>query len=270
MKKKIILGLGIGILVLLVVAILLVGVFLGGIVKVGMETIGPKITQTSLTVSSVNISLLSGSAGVNGLVLGNPDGYKAPQAISVGKASVSLAPGSLLSDKIVIRSIEVRDAEITFEGNPFGANNLTKIMANVNSLTPAADQAATNTPAAAAPGAKKPAKKLEVDDFVISGAKVHASLSGIPGLSKQEISLPLPDIHLTDLGKGTDGITAADLTQKVLSAITTGTISALASSVTDLGKNLTGAAADAAQSAGKAAGAGVDSVKKGLGGLFGK
>jgi len=268
--KKIILIVFLVLAVVLVAGVVVVGLHLGDIVKVGMETAGPKITQTTLTVDSVSVSLLSGSAGVNGLVLGNPTGYQSPSAISIGKAAVSIAPGSLLSDKIVIHSVEIRDAEITFEGNPLGANNLTKIMANVNSLTPAADQAATNAPATAAPGAKKTAKKLEVDDFVISGAKVHASLSGIPGLSNQEISLPIPDIHLTDLGKGTDGITAADLTQKVLGAITTGTISALASSVTGLGKNLTGAAANAAQSAGKAAGAGLDQVKKGFGGLFGK
>jgi uncharacterized protein involved in outer membrane biogenesis len=209
---------------------------------------------------------LGGSAGVKNLVLGNPEGYKAPSAINVGKASVSLAPGSLLSDKIVIHSVEVRDTEITFEGNPLGANNLTKLMANVNSLTPAADKTATNAPAAA-PGAKQPAKKLQVDDFLITGAKIHANLTG---LVNQEITLPLPDIHLTGLGQGTDGITAADLTQKVLNEITAGTIKALASAVTDLSKGVTDAAKGALQGAGKNAGESVDKLKKGLGGLFGK
>jgi hypothetical protein len=257
MKKKIILGLGIGILVLLVVGVLVVGVFLGGIVKVGMEAVGPKITQTSLTVSSVNVSLLGGSAGVNGLVLGNPEGYKAPQAISVGKAAVSISPGSLLSDKIVIHSIEVRDAEITFEGNPLGANNLSKLMDNVNAMTASANKVDTNAPAATpTAGARKPAKKLEVDDFLMTGAKVHANLTG---LINKEITLTLPDIHFTDLGKGNDGVTAADLTKKVLGEITTGTIKALTDAVANLGKGVTGAA-----------GAGVDKLKKGLGGLFGK
>jgi uncharacterized protein involved in outer membrane biogenesis len=205
----------------------------------------------------VNISLLSGSAGVNGLVLGNPDGYKAPQAISVGKASVSLAPGSLLSDKIVIRSIEVRDAEITFEGNPLGANNLSKLMDNVNALSASANQSETNPPAASSSaGTKKPAKKLEVDDFLMSGAKIHANLTGF---INKEITLPLPDIHFTDLGKGDAGVTAADLTKKILGEITTGTLKALTSAVADLGKDVTGTA-----------GAGVDKLKKGLGGLFGK
>ena len=266
MKKKIILGIGIGIVVLLVVGVIAVGVFLGSIVKAGMETVGPKVTQTTLTVEAVNISLLGGSASVKGLVLGNPAGYQAPQAISVGDAAVSLAPGSLLSDKIVIRSVAVRNAEITFEGNPFGANNLTKIMDNVNAMTASA-HAGTNAPAASAAGAKKPAKKLEVDDLLITGAKIHANLTGVVN---KEITLPLPDIHLTDLGKGSDGITAADLTKTVLGQVTTGTIKALTTAVADLGKNVSGAAKGAAQEAGKAANEGVEKVKKGLGGLFGK
>ncbi len=99
----------------------------------------PKVTQTTLTVSSVHIGILTGSAGVNDLVLGNPDGYKSPNAISVGKTAVSVAPFSVLSDKIVIKSVEVRAPEITFEGNPFGANNLKKIMDNVNAFTGGAE-----------------------------------------------------------------------------------------------------------------------------------
>jgi len=266
MKKKIILGIGIGIVFLLVVGVIVVGLHLGDIVKAGLEKVGPKITQTSLTVDSVSVSLLAGSAGVKGLVLGNPEGYKAPQAISISNAAVSLSPGSLLSDKIVIRSIEVRDAEITFEGNPLGANNLVQIMNNVNPATAAVDQS-TNAPATASPAEKKAAKKLEVDDLLITGAKVQANITG---LVNRQITLTLPDIHLTDLGQGNGGITAADLTQKVLGEITAGTLKSLIAAVAGLGKDVTGAAKDAAQDAGKAAGQGVDKLKKGLGGLLGK
>jgi uncharacterized protein involved in outer membrane biogenesis len=272
--KKIILGIVIVIVVLVVVGVIVVGSHLGDIVKAGLERVGPRITQTSLKVDAVNVSLLGGSAGVKGLVLGNPEGYPAPSAISIGKAAVSLSPGSLLSDKIIIRSIAVHDADITFEGNPLGANNLTKLMDNVNALTPAADKTATNAPAAA-PGEKKPAKKLEVDDFLIAGAKVHANLTG---LVNKEITLTLPDIHFTDLGKGNDGITAADLTQKVLAEITADTVKALVSAVTDLGKNVTDAAKNAVQDAANgallngtnAAGQSMEKLKKGLGGLLGK
>ena len=260
MKKKILLGGILGILLLLVIGVVVAGFFLGSIVKAGLETVGPKITQTSLKVDSVNVSLLGGSAGVNGLVLGNPEGFKTPLAISVGKVAVSVAPMSILSDKVVVRSVEVRAAEITFEGSPFGANNLNKIMENVNAIA-GGGKAGTN--AAAQAGAKKPAKKLEVDDFLIIGAKVHVSLTGMGG---KEMTLPLPDIHIRDLGKDGDGITPAELTREVLGQITSATIKAVASAVTDLGKGATTAVKDA----GKTVGDSADKLKKGLGGLFGK
>ena len=274
--KKIILWLGLGLVIILVVGVIVVALSLGKIVKTGIETVGPKITQTSFKVDSVDLSLLSGSAGINGFVLGNPDGFKTAQAVSLGKAAVSIVPSSILSDKVIIHSVEVRDAEITFEGSPFGANNLSKIMDNVNALA-GSSPAATNAPATNAPaasGASKPAKKLQVDDFLISGAKVHASITGIPGVGVQEITVPIPDIHFSNLGTGPEGITAGELTKKVLGEITTDTVKALASSVSDLGKNLTGAAKNilsgATANGTNAVGAGVDTIKKGLGGLFGK
>jgi uncharacterized protein involved in outer membrane biogenesis len=254
-----------------VVVLLVVGTHLGDIVKTVMETVGPKVTQTTLTVDNVNVSLLSGSASVKGLTLGNPEGYKAPQSITVGNASVSLEPRSVLADKVVIHSIELKAPEITFEGNPLGENNLTKIMANVNAMTGPADRAATNAPAAATPAEKKAGKKLEVDDFVITGATVHANITG---LLNQVVTLPLPDIHLTDLGKGTDGITAADLTQKVLNEITVQTIKSLATYATgvvkDAGNAAQGALKGVLQNSNNAVGDSVDKLKKGLGNLLGK
>jgi len=264
-------------LVLFVVAVLIVGAHLGDIVKAGMEVAGPKVTQTTLTVDAVNISLLGGSAGVKNLVLGNPDGYKAPQSLVLSNATVSLVPGSVLSDKIVIHSVEVRGLEVTFEGNPIGDNNLTKIMANVDSVSSSGTSSANpgaNAPATAPTqpaGPTKPAKTLEVDDLVISGVMVHANLTG---LVNKEITLPIPDIHLSGLGTGPEGITPADLTKKILNEVTTDTIKTLLSSASGLGKDLTNGAKDAVngvmQNAGGVGSNSLDQVKKGLGGLFGK
>jgi hypothetical protein len=248
--KKILIGIGIGLLVLIVLAVIVVGLFLGKIVKAGMETLGPKITQTTLTVDAVDVSMLTGSARVKNLVLGNPEGFKAPNAISVGLAAVSVSPMSVLSDKIVVRSVRVDSPEITFEGNPFGANNLKKIQDNVNAAA-ANFQSPLSTnqpPKTAAPA--KPGAKLEVDDFLITGAKVHIGTGA---------TLPLPDIHLMDLGKGPDGISAADLTKQVLSEVISGTIKAVGSDAANIGKD-----------AGKTVGAGVDKITSGLGSLFKK
>lgn len=133
--KKIFWSLVILLVVLLVIVVIVAGLSLGKIVKAGVETVGPKITQVPVTVDAVNLSLLTGAARIQGLVVGNPEGYKSPQAISVGVVAVGVNPLSVISDKIVIRSIEVRSPEITFEGNPFSGNNLTKIRDNVTAAT---------------------------------------------------------------------------------------------------------------------------------------
>jgi hypothetical protein len=102
-----------------------------------------------------------------------------------------------------------------------------------------------------------------VDDFLITGARVHVSLSGMGG---KEMTLPLPDIHFTDLGKDNAGITAADLTRRVLDAITTGTVKAVASATADIGKGVETLGKDA----GKTVGEGVNKITSGLGGLLKK
>jgi hypothetical protein len=248
------------ILVVLIVGVMIVvGLFLGTIVKKGMEAVGPKITQVSIRVDAVSLSLLNGSATINGLVVGNPEGYKTPQAISVGSVAVGVNPLTVLSDKIVVRSVRVEAPEITFEGG-LGGNNLSKIMDNVNAIAKNGGPASTNTTAKAA---SQPGRKIEVDDFLITGATVHVSLTGLGG---KEMTLPLPDIHLTDLGRSGAGITAADLTRRVLGAITATTIKAVATAITDLGKG----PGNLGKEAGKVAGQDLDKITKGIGGLFKK
>jgi hypothetical protein len=238
---------GVGLVLLVVIALIVVAVFLDGIVKTGVETVGPKIVQVPVTLESIHIGILSGSAKVKGLVLGNPAGYKTPNAVSVGLAEVSVDVASALSDKIVIHSIRVDAPEITFEGG-LSDNNLFKIRDNLS----AGAATGTNAPAAGA----KPAKKIEVDDFLITNAVIHLNFTGLGGL---KMNLPLPTIHLTDLGKGDAGLTPADLTKRIFEAITTSTLKEVKDAVANLGKE-----------AGKAATGAVKNVTSGLGGLFKK
>ncbi|MDR3460200.1 MAG: hypothetical protein P4N60_22460 [Verrucomicrobiae bacterium] len=266
--KKILLITVILVVVLGIAAVICVGVFLDKIVKTGIETVAPSITQTTVTVDGVHISALSGSASISGFVIGNPTpaNYKAPYAISLGKAAVSVAPGSIMSDKIVVHSIEVRAPEITLEGNPFGENNLKKLLDNVNAYT--GGGAVDTNKAAATPAEKKAGKKLQVDDFLISGAKVTARITGLEG---EPFSVVIPDIHFTSLGTGPDGITAAELTKKALTEVITGAIKAVGERAKDImGKTANTAIKGVSDTAGKAVGDNADKLKKGIGNLFGK
>ena len=113
--KKIIVGLLIALVVVVALAVLAVSLFLDKAIKSGVETFGPKFTKVDVKLQSVSLSLLSGAGTIKGLVVGNPEGFKTPSAISVGEASLALKPGSLLSDKIIIKSIKLQAPEITFE-----------------------------------------------------------------------------------------------------------------------------------------------------------
>jgi hypothetical protein len=253
--KKILLSIGIGLLVLIIVAVIVVGLFLDKIAKAGVERVGPKITQTTITVDAVDLSLLTSSARVKNLVVGSPKGYKAPNAISLGLTAVSVSPMSLLSDRIVVKSVRVESAEITFEGGLRG-NNLSKIMDDVNGVAKNGGPESTNRTATAG---SKPGKKIEVDDFLITGAKVHGTLILFGGKEVTIPSLPLPDIELHDLGKGPEGITATDLTKQVLSAVVRDTLKAVENATNNLVKD-----------ASKTVSAGVNKITTGIGGLFKK
>lgn len=254
MKKLI--KIGIVALVVLIVIGVVVALSLESIIKKGVETVGPKVTKVDMKLEGVSLSPLSGNGAIKGLVIGNPEGYKSPTAIKVGRASLTINPKSLLSDKIVVHSIEVQAPEITLEGG-LKENNLTKILANVQEFAGAEKEGKTGA------GEKKASKKLQVDEFTVSGAKVNVSLSM---LGNKPMSVTIPDIHFKDLGTGPDGITVGELSSKVFTEIVDKTLTTVASEVGKLGKEAIGTAKDA----GKSATEGVKSATKSIGDLFKK
>jgi uncharacterized protein involved in outer membrane biogenesis len=245
--KKILVRIVIGILALIVVAALAAHFFLDGAIKRGVEIIGPKLTQTDVKLEQVNISLLSGSGRLRGFVVGNPQGYKTASAINVGVVSVAVQPASLLSKKMVVKSVNIDSAELTLEGG-LKDNNLNKILANVQATS---GGSSSTTNAKSSTTEKSGGKKIEVDDFVMTGTKVHLKLN-VPGLSG---TISLPPIHLTNLGKDSDGITAGQLSEQVLKAV-----------VADVGKAVEGAAGNV----GKTATEEVGKATKSIGDIFKK
>ena len=263
-KKKVLLvlvaGLALGLVALVVAAMF----FLNSIVKKGVETVGPKVASVEMRLDSCNLSLFSGSGELHGLFVGNPEGYKTASAIKVGDLALSLDPSSALSDKIHIRSIRVMAPEITLEGG-LKDNNLTKILANVESYT--------GTSATGKDG-KQGGKKLQIDELVVSGGKIFLA----PGiLAGNGITVTLPEIKLTGLGAGNDGITGAEAAAKVLRSVVGETLTSVAGSLGKMGELAVGTAKDVGQGAmnatksvGKGAADGLNKAADTVGGLFKK
>ena len=113
---------------IMVIGAVLLGSNLGKVIKTGIENFGPKMTQTTVTVNSVDLSPTSGSGSIRGLVIGNPAPYQEPFALRLSEVTLAIDPSSILSDKIVIKSLKIINPEITLEGG-LSDNNLKKLLA---------------------------------------------------------------------------------------------------------------------------------------------
>ncbi len=128
--KKLIVRIFVGLVIVLVLVAIGSIFFLGTIVKAGVEKVGPRVAKVPVKLDSASISLFSGSGTLKGLVIGNPEGYKTPEAMKLGRVSLSIAPGSVLKEKKHIRAIRIEGPEITYETDLKGSN-LGKLLDNV-------------------------------------------------------------------------------------------------------------------------------------------
>ena len=245
----------IGLAVVAVIAIVALVLSLNSIVKNGVIAFGPEVIKAPIQLDGVSISALSGAGEIKGLVIGNPEGFKTPNAVKLGTASLQVKPMSLLGDKIVVQSIKADGAEITFEGSLSGSN-LSKIQENVDAYV-------ANLLRPASKDKKSAGKKLQVDEIVISNAKINLSMTILGGKSA---TVALPEIKLTNLGQGAVGVTPAEVIKVVLKEVMTNTTGAVGGFLSGGGK----AVLDGAKGVGGAAADAAKGVTKGLGDLFKK
>jgi len=222
---------------ILIVLVLLIGAGLwfgwtqlDKLVKYGIEQGTPPVVKTSVSVEKVKLSPFSGGGVIEGFQIGNPQGFTGPYAVRIGRTEVAVDTNSVSTDKVVIQYIRITDPEINLEGGLSGTN-LKHIADNAMSFVSQQTATAGNaSPAATAPpaaGQPKKAIKLQVNELLITGAKLSASAAGVvPGADARAT---LPDIRLTNLGTGAAGITPAELTALVLRQLNTEAVKASAS-----------------------------------------
>ena len=117
-------------LVLVIAAIVIMN--LGSGIKATVETLGPKITHSDVSLGAVQISLMSGEGSFKALRIGNPQGFSAKLAMSLGEISFALDTASLSADVIVVGSLGIVAPEIMLESG-HGGNNLDNLQENIQS-----------------------------------------------------------------------------------------------------------------------------------------
>jgi hypothetical protein len=240
MLKKI----GIGVVVLLII-IAGVGYYLfsnlDSYIKAAIEKYGSQATQASVTLDSVVVSLTSGEGGLVGLSVGNPKGFATPHAITVGAITLKIDTSTVTgSGPIVIKEIDVDKPQVTYEIGNSGGSNLDAIQKNTEAFAGSSGSSSAPTTG----GGQE--RKLIINDLYVRDGQIGVSATVLQG---KAVNAPLPTIHLTDIGKASNGATAAQVANQVLGAITSeaakvgssALTSSLTSGVTGAGSNATGA-----------------------------
>lgn len=214
------------VLLLIVVAVLYTN--LDRVVKAAIEEYGPRYTGTPVSLDGVDLSPRSGEGRLEGLKVGNPEGFSAPHAFSLGAIDLALDPETLTGNPVVIRHLHLRAPAITFEDGEAGSNlQVLRDRVGAAGAGPAA-------PESAADGGER---KFVIEQFTLSDGVVHYAN---PVLGDETLKLDMPDIRLTDIGRQSDGVTAARALARILAQVNRQVRAAMADSdaVRELGDQL--------------------------------
>ena len=237
---------------------------IGSLIKAAVETYGTEALQAKVALSSADVSIQSGQGQLKGLTIGNPKGFNTPAAMKLGEIKVVLDPTRTSKDVIAIKEILIAKPEVTYE-MASGGSNFDVLQKNAQAY-------AQKMGAGGGGGAKKEEKsgegpKLIIDNLYVRDGKVGVSHALLKG---KEMSAPLPNIHLKDIGKDKKGASPAEVADKIMAAVTKGAQSAVGTLNMDkvLG-DAAGMAKGAAEGATKAAGEAAQGATKALEGAAG-
>lgn len=204
--------------VILIVVLLLVVAVGGGawwflrslddLVKSAINKWGPEMTGVAVKVDSVKIEVAAGKGTIRGLLIGNPKGYQAPHALKVGEISLVLDPGSVTKDVVVVKELLIASPDVVYERGP-GGDNLSAIQKHIDGEVARLGGGKGAKKSEPAPSSSD-GKKFVIDNLYVRDAKIKYS---------DTVTLPMPDLHLRDVGKASNGASAGEITRQVWGAI---------------------------------------------------
>lgn len=195
---------------ILVLALIGVGVFValnsGNLVKSAIEEFGPQYLGVDVGVSEVNLELTEGSAQIKGLRMGNPQGFSGPDMMALDEIKVVLDTSQISETLVVMKEVVIDGAAVTAIAKG-QRTNFQQLMDNLGVSSSSEETAASE--------ADGVTTKFIIDRFNFTNAKASLD-SDILG----QLELNIPDIRLKDIGRKSNGATAAELAEQILKPIT--------------------------------------------------
>ena len=246
-------------IILIVIVVLIVG---GGVALLSsvnpllvkaVNTYGPELTQTSVHLDKADISFLDGKGTLQGLTIGNPAGFKGEYAFTLGTIYAELDTGTLTDDVVVIRRIDIAAPRIFYE-RTLKTDNIQTLIRNIKAATQSGGQADAGNQASS----QAASTRVVIDELTIRDGVISVLL---PGLDKP-LSLALPEIRLTNIGRDQGNTTIADVAVLILQHVSNAVLSSAP---------LKGGNPEAIlRNTGSALGGKVNDVTQQLGNIFGR
>ena len=200
------LGWIVGIVLLLVVG---VGAYIvlnsGSLVKTAIEELGPDYLGVDVSVGEVNLALSEGSAQVKSLNIGNPQGFGGGHLMKLGEVKVVLDTSQISETLVVMKQVVIDGADVA----AVAKGQRTNFQQLLDNLESTADGTSDTSEVSA-----ESEMKFIIDSFAFTNARASLA-SDVLG----ELALELPDIRLQDVGRKTDGATAAEIAEQLIQPI---------------------------------------------------
>ena len=193
-----------GIVAVVVVVVAVVYFNLSNIVRRTVETQANASLNVPTKVGGASVSLFGGSLGLDGIAVGSPEGFTAPQMFTLDDLAVNVSYGELRKDPVTINRIVIDKPSLVIEQKD-GKFNFKALM-DQQSAEPQ-DSTGGET------------MKLIIRELQVNNANV-ALQPGIPGLPG-EISIPIPSFTVSDIGTGDEAKNGAAVKEVVMLVVTT-------------------------------------------------
>ena len=186
---------------------------LGSIITRVITTVGSEMVQAKVELKGTDIDIENETGALRELVVGNPEGFKTESAFRMDKIQLVLDWETIDGEAVHLKEISIQSPEVTYE---LGANgsNIDAIQRNVEAFVK--KYGGSSPPEEKDEGEKTAETKLIIDHIDITGGQVHVSTLLQDG---QTTALPLPDIHLQDVGKKQNGATPGEVVQTIVDAL---------------------------------------------------
>ena len=186
------------------------------------------------TLASADIGIVSGEFTMKGLEVANPEGFESDHFLRLDEGFLAVSLGSLRQDTVEVPTLALTGIDINLEKRGGRANY--KIIADNLKRFESRDTADDGAQA----DAGKPGKRFVIHEIIIRDVNVTVDLVPAGG-ALTRLEVPIEEIRMTNVGS--DSMTTAELTDRVIKMILAAIVKNGAHLPADLVNDLGGALA---------------------------